>query len=93
MAQSPLIVRLRKRARRTAARALDELLADEGRSEVFNAAVRGVQRGRRQLDERGVRILAALGLATRDDLEKVQRRVARLRKRMQSLADMLEDEG
>ncbi|MEL6545430.1 MAG: hypothetical protein AAFQ82_12440 [Myxococcota bacterium] len=39
------------------------------------------------MDESTARVLDALGLATRDDLDAVSRRIGRLRKRLQRLID------
>ena len=82
--------RLRDRARNLGSRAIDELSSREGRSDAFGAAVRGVQRGRRQIDEQAARVLGVLGLATQEDLAKVNRRIGRLRKRLLALLDELE---
>lgn len=92
MARTPLIKKLRRRARALRSRAVDELLASESRANALGAAVRRVQRGRRTLDQRSAKLLGALGLATQEDLERLQRRVARLRKRLRGVADMLAEE-
>ncbi len=81
--------RLRRRAGRLRARAVDELLASQQRDDLLGAAVRQVQRGRRNLDDRGAKVLGSLGVATKEDLEKVSRRLARLRKRLETLVDEL----
>jgi len=92
MARTPLIKKLRRRARALRSRAVDGLLANESRADALGAAVRRVQRGRRTLDERSAQLLGSLGLATQTDLERLQQRVARLRKRLRGIADMLADE-
>lgn len=93
MAQSPLLKRLRARAKEVSSRAFDELLADDARSEVLNAALRRVQQGRRTLDETGSRVLGTLGLANQEDLERVKKRIGRLRKRLRRIVDELEHEA
>ena len=92
MAKGRLLDDLRRRARKLSARAIDELLDNERRSEAVGAAVRRVQQGRRALDERSARMLAALGFATQQDLERVGRKIGRLRKRMMSILDELDDD-
>ena len=91
MADSPLIKKLRERARDLSTRAVDELLTSDSRSDALGAALRGVQKGRKSLDQQGARMLGALGLASVEDLERVNRKVARLRKRLLRLLDDLDD--
>ncbi|MEE8408086.1 MAG: hypothetical protein V3T05_00640 [Myxococcota bacterium] len=91
MAKRRLLDALRRRARTLRARAVDELLENERRSEAVGAALRRVQQGRRVLDERSARMLAALGFATQQDLERVSQKIGRLRKRMMALLDELDD--
>ncbi len=88
MADSPL-KRLGERARELGSRAVGELLKDEQRAEVVGAAVRTLQAARSQLDAQQGRVLAAMGLATQADLERVSRRIGRLRKRLLALRDRL----
>lgn len=92
MTDSPFLKRLKQRARSLGERAVDELLASENRSDAVGAAVRRVQEGRRAFDENASRVIGAMGLATHDDLERVSRKVGRLRKRLNELLDRL-DEG
>jgi hypothetical protein len=56
---------------------------------VASAAVRRVQEGRAFIDENASRLLGVLGLATQADLERVSKKVGRLRKRMTALIDRL----
>lgn len=91
VAKGRLLNDLRSRARKLRARAVDELLDGERRSEAVGAAIRRVQEGRRALDGRSARMLAALGFATQPDLERVSQKIGRLRKRMMSLLDDLDD--
>lgn len=90
MAESPLLKRLRSRAREFSSRAVDELLDGDGRADPLAMAMRGLQRGRREFDETGGRVLTAFGLATVDDVERVGRRIGRLRKRLQRLVNDLD---
>lgn len=89
MAESPLWKRVKDRAKNVGKSALDELLASEESSSVASAAVRRVQEGRAFLDENASRLLGALGLATQADLDRVSKKVGRLRKRMTALIDRL----
>ncbi len=93
MAESPLLKKFRAKAREFSSRAVDELLDGEGRADPVGMAVRGLQRGRREFDETGGRLLSAMGFATVEDAERVGRRIGRLRKRLQRLVDDLADEG
>ncbi|MEZ4271679.1 MAG: hypothetical protein R3C68_09680 [Myxococcota bacterium] len=89
MAQSPLIKRLRQRAKELSTIAVDEILSHD--SNHLGSAVRGAQEGRRVLDQQGARILGVLGLATQEDCQRVGRKVGRLRKRMLELLDRLDE--
>ena len=92
MPRSPLIKQLSARARALGARAVDDLLANEDRAKTVTQAVRRVQQARTVLDEQGARMLGAMGLATHVDVERVGRKVARLRKRLQALLERLDVE-
>lgn len=89
MGDSPLS-RLRKRARKLGARAASEILDDEKRAETVGSVLKRLQDLRTVVDERGVRVLGALGLATESDLERVTRKIGRLRKRMEAILDRLD---
>ena len=82
--------RLRNCAKDLGTRAINELLSEEQRSEALGMAAKGMQQGRRVLDEKGGQILNTLGLATQPDLERVTRKIGRLRKRLHGLLDDLE---
>ncbi len=90
MADSPLFKRLRARAKAVGKSAIDELLQSEESSSAVGAAVRRVQESRQFIDENASRVLGVLGLATQADLERVSKKVGRLRKRMTALLDRLE---
>ena len=88
MSDSP-IKRLRARARELGARAVDGLLATEERAKAVGSALQKLQQAKNRLDEQQLRMLGAIGVATRSDLERVARRVGRLRKRMLTLLERL----
>ena len=92
MAQSPLIKRLRARAKELGSRVVEEALNSDRRSDAVGEAVRRVQQSRRSLDEGAARVLGALGLATQEDLEHLNRRVGKLRKRLLGILDQLDDD-
>jgi hypothetical protein len=89
VADSPLWKRVKERAKTVGKSAIDDLLASEESSSVASAAVRRVQEGRAFIDENASRLLGVLGLATQADLERVSKKVGRLRKRMTALIDRL----
>lgn len=89
MADSPLWKRVKDRAKTVGKSAIDELLASDESSSAVGAAVRRVQESRAFIDENASRLLGVLGLATQADLERVSKKVGRLRKRMTALIDRL----
>ncbi|HSI04410.1 MAG: hypothetical protein ACAI38_00880 [Myxococcota bacterium] len=89
MADSPLWKRVKERAKTVGKSAIDDLLASEESSSAVGAAVRRVQESRAFIDENASRLLGVLGLATQADLERVSKKVGRLRKRMTALIDRL----
>jgi hypothetical protein len=93
MDDSRIFKRLRHTAKTFGERALQEIMSSEGGADALGVAVKGVQEGRRLLDESSVRLLGALGLATQADLERVTRKVGKLRKRLEALVDGLEGDG
>jgi hypothetical protein len=93
MDDSHLLKRLRRTAKTFGERALQEIMSSEGGADALGAAVKGVQEGRRILDESSVKLLGALGLATQADLERVTRKVGKLRKRLEALTDRLEEDA
>ena len=90
MADSPLIKRLRERAKSLSSKAVEELLTSDKRSDALGNAIRRVQNGRRTIDEGATRLLGILGVASREDLNVINRRIGRIRKRLQSVLDDLE---
>jgi hypothetical protein len=91
MADSPLWRRVKERAKNVSKSAFDELLQSEDTSGLLAAAVRGAQTGRKLIDDNASHIIGAVGLATQADLERVTKKVGRLRKRMTTLIDQLAD--
>lgn len=90
MNRIPLIERLGRRAIHLGERAVQELLADEDRARALGRAARHMQAGRRAIDESSSKLIAALGLATKPDLDRVTRKMGRLRKRLEGLLDTLD---
>jgi len=89
MSRKRLIDQLGDKARELSSRAARELLNGERRAEVVGEAVRRAQDARTRLDQQGTRMLAAMGFATAADLERVSRKVGRLRKRLRGILDQL----
>lgn len=90
MAESPLWKRVKQRAKTLGKSAIDEILASEESSSAVGVAVRRVQESRKVIDENASRVLGAVGLATQSDLERVSKKIGRLRKRMTVLIDRLQ---
>ena len=91
MVDSPLIKKMRDRARELGTRTLEDLMAAEGGVDALGVALKGAQGGRRAFDEQAGRVLGGMGLATQSDLERVSRKMGRLRKRMLALLEKMED--
>ncbi len=89
MGRKGLMDQLGDKARELSSRAARELLNSERRAEVVGEAVRRAQDARVRLDEQGTRMRAARGFATAADLERVSRKVGRLRKRLRGILDQL----
>ncbi|MEO1482894.1 MAG: hypothetical protein AAFU77_12375 [Myxococcota bacterium] len=87
MAESPLIKRLRQRAKDVGGRAAKGILGSARGADALGAAVRGAQSGRQAVDDGTARVLDALGLATQEDVERLSRRIGKIRKRLQALVD------
>ena len=77
--------------RRLGRRAWEEMFNDQQRGEALDLAARGVQGGRRLLDEQFARLFAALGLATQADLDRVHRKISLLRRQLEGLVDALQE--
>jgi hypothetical protein len=90
MSRKRLIDQIGDKARELSVRAAHELLNSERRAEVVGEAVRRAQDARVRLDEQATRMLAAMGFATAADLERVSRKVGRLRKRLRNILDQLQ---
>jgi hypothetical protein len=82
MAES-LFKSLQDKAVRLGERAVSGLTkGDEKTDEALLTALQSVRGGRRVLDEHRTRLLGAVGLATRGDLDRVSRKLGQLQKRM-----------
>lgn len=79
------------RLRRIGSRAIDELLSARPSAGVLNSAFNLVQDKRKAFDESGAKLLASLGVATTADLQVLERRLARIRKRIEAVVETLED--
>ena len=74
---------LQDKAVRLGERAVSGLTkGDEKADEALLTALHSVRGGRRALDEHRTRLLGAVGLATRGDLDRVSRKLGQLQKRM-----------
>ena len=51
--------------------------------------MRRAQAARTRLDDQGARMVAVMGFATQADLERVSRKIGRLRKRLRTILDRL----
>ena len=90
MVDSPLMKKLREAAQDLGGRAMEDFLSSEGRAEALGLAIKGAQGGRKSFDEQSGRVLGAMGFATTTDLDRVGRKIGRLRKRMLDLLSELE---
>ena len=88
MARSWILDEVKRKARELSALAAKEIASVEGGARVAEA-VRKVQQGRRVLDDKAGQVLAAMGLATQEDLECVSRKIGQVRKRLVALLDEL----
>jgi hypothetical protein len=77
--------------RELGSRAVGGLLSDDRRADRVGQAVRTLQGRRRAFEERATRMIQTLGFATQEDLERVTRKVGKLRKRMGRLLARLEE--
>jgi hypothetical protein len=90
MSRKRLIDQLGDKARQLSVRAARELFSSDRRAVVVGEAVRRAQDARTRVDEQSARMLAAMGFATAADLERVSRKVGRLRKRLRGILDQLD---
>jgi len=84
--------RLRVVAQDFGGRAMEDFLSSEGRAEALGLAIKGAQGGRKTFDEQAGRVLGAMGFATTTDLDRVGRKIGRLRKRMLDLLSQLDED-
>ncbi len=66
---------------------MDELLTDDQLNDAMEMASKGMQEGRRLLDSQFEKLFAALGLATQADLERLSRKIVKLRRRLEAVVD------
>ena len=86
MAASRIFEKLKARAVQT----VGDIVATERGGAALTAAMRGMQQSRRVFDEKASKLIAAMGLATKADIERVSLKLGKLRKRLQSLTDARE---
>ena len=70
-----------------ATKAVETVVMSEKGAAVIAGAMRRVQDGRNKIDEQAIRMISALGLATKADIERVGDKVRKLRKQVQALLD------
>lgn len=70
-----------------AAKAVETVVMSEKGAAALAGAMRRVQDGRSKIDEQATRMIAALGVATKADVERVGDKVRKLRKQVQALLD------
>jgi polyhydroxyalkanoate synthesis regulator phasin len=75
------------RVKARAARAVEGIVSSERGAAAVAAAVQRVQNGRRTLEEKSTEVISALGLATKADIERLSRKIGKLRKELQALVD------
>lgn len=81
--------RLIHRVKAHAAKAVEGIVATETGSAAVAEALRRMQQGRDKAGE----VVGALGLATRTDVERLSRKIGKLRKQLQAMLDDLEHRG
>lgn len=90
MADSPLVKRLKQQAKQLGKSAVREVLSGE-RGEFKAEAFRRVQDGRQLLDEGTSKLLATLGFANQQDVDRLGQKIGKLRKRLQKILDEVEE--
>ena len=65
-------------------RVWDDWLTDDDRAAALGLATKGLQEGKRLVDESGAKLLSSLGLATQADVRRISHKVGRLRKKLQT---------
>jgi polyhydroxyalkanoate synthesis regulator phasin len=70
-----------------AAKAVEAVAQSEQGAAAIAGALRRVQDGRTKLEEHSTRLLSTLGLATKADVESLDRKVSKLCRQVQALLD------
>jgi len=83
VARSELLGKVKARVQKAA----EDIVASERGSAAIGEAMRRVQQGRKVLDEKASEVVSALGIATKADVERVARKIGKLRKQVQELID------
>ncbi len=86
MARSDIIGKVRARA----AKAVEGIVSSERGAAALSEAMRRMQKGRQVFDEKATEVASSLGIATKADVERVGRKIGKLRKTVQSLLDELD---
>jgi len=82
---------LRQHASELGMKAMGKLFEDPKRAEAIAAAIGGLQRAKKALDEAQERALRAAGLVTREDFKDAGKRISALKRRVRELADDLDN--
>lgn len=86
MARSELFGKVKARVQKAA----EDIVASERGSAAVAEAMRRVQLGRKAIDEKATDVVSALGIATKADVERVAKKIGKLRKQVQALIDAAE---
>ena len=89
MALSPVAKRWREVILQVGESAIEELKASNNSADIVGAALKGAHGGKKVLEEQGGRLLGAMGFATTHDLDRVSRKIGKVRKRLLYLLDAL----
>ena len=86
MARSELFGKVKARVQKAA----EDIVASERGSAAVAEAMRRVQLGRKAIDEKATDVVSALGIATKADVERVAKKIGKLRKQVQALIEATE---
>ncbi len=86
VARSELFGKVKARVQKAA----EDIVASERGSAAVAEAMRRVQLGRKVIDEKATDVAASLGIATKADVERVARKIGKLRKQVQALIEAAE---
>jgi hypothetical protein len=82
---------LKKQAVKVSQRAMEKLLADEGRALRIAEAVGSVQRGKQALDRGQDELMRVFSFAPKSDFKKLGKQLSSLKRRLRELDERLED--